>query len=95
LFNTEIINIFEDQNIYIIILDVSIKSLSIILFFFFLSIAVSNIEEIRGKVLSWKVLALIIIMSLVQSIRNGWVFLFSSFGIAIVILYLWVLQESR
>ena len=95
LFNMGIINIVVNQNIYLNILDVFIKSLSIILFFFFLIIAVSNIEEIKGKVLGWKQLTLIIIMSLIQSIRNGWVFLFSSLGIAIIILYLLVLQESR
>ncbi len=90
-----IINIFIDQNIYLSVLDVSIKSISLILFFFFLIIAVSNVEEINGKALSWKELTLIIIMSLVQSIRNGWVLLFSSLGIALIILYLFVLQESR
>lgn len=95
LFNSGIVTIFMNQNIYLDIVDISIKTISIILFFLFLSVAVGNVEEINGKIFGWKKLTILIIISLIQSIRNGWVFLFSSLGIIILILYLWLLQESR
>jgi len=84
-----------NQNLYLDIVDILIKTISIILFFLFLSVAVGNVEEINGKIFGWKKLTILIIISLIQSIRNGWVFLFSSLGIIILILYLWLLQESR
>ncbi len=95
LFNSGIVTIFMNQNLYLDIVDISIKTISIILFFLFLSVAVGNVEEINGKIFGWKKLTILIIISLIQSIRNGWVFLFSSLGIIILILYLWLLQESR
>jgi len=95
LFNSGIVTIFMNQNLYLDIVDISIKTISIILFFLFFSVAVGNVEEIKGKIFGWKKLTILIIISLIQSIRNGWVFLFSSLGIIILILYLWLLQESR
>jgi len=95
LFNSGIVTIFMNQNLYLDIVDILIKTISIILFFLFLSVAVGNVEEINGKIFDWKKLTILIIISLIQSIRNGWVFLFSSLGIIILILYLWLLQESR
>jgi len=95
LFNSGIVTIFMNQNLYLDIVDISIKTISIILFFLFFSVAVGNVEEINGKIFGWKKLTILIIISLIQSIRNGWVFLFSSLGIIILILYLWFLQESR
>ncbi len=95
LFNSGIVTIFMNQNLYLDIVDISIKTISIILFFLFLSVAVGNVEEINGKIFGWKKLTILIIISLIQSIRNGWVFLFSSLGIIILILYLWLLQESK
>lgn len=95
LFNSGIVTIFMNQNLYLDIVDILIKTISIILFFLFLSVAVGNVEEINGKIFGWKKLTILIIISLIQSIRNGWVFLFSSLGIIILILYLWLLQESR
>ena len=94
LFNAGILTFLMNQNIILDILDVSIKSISIILFFLFLCIAVGNIEEINGKVLGWKQLAVIAAISLLQSIRSGWVALISSIGVALVILYLWIIQEG-
>ena len=94
LFNAGILTFFMNQNIYLDIIDVSIKSASIILFFLFLCIAVGNIEEINGKVLGWKELIGLVLISLLQSIRNGWVLLVSSIGVALVILYLWIIQEG-
>lgn len=95
LFNSGIVTIFMNQNLYLDIVDILIKTISIILFFLFLSVAVGNVEEINGKIFGWKKLTILIVISLIQSIRNGWVFLFSSLGIIILILYLWLLQESR
>ncbi len=84
-----------NQNLFLDFVDISIKTISIILFFLFLCVAVGNVEEINGKVLGWKKLTILIIISLIQSIRNGWVFLFSSIGIIVLILYFWLVQESR
>ena len=95
LFNSGIVTLFMNQNLYLDIVDILIKTISIILFFLFLSVAVGNVEEINGKIFGWKKLTILIVISLIQSIRNGWVFLFSSLGIIILILYLWLLQESR
>ncbi len=95
LFNSGIVTIFMNQNLYLDIVDILIKTISIILFFLFLSVAVGNVEEINGKIFGWKKLTILIIISLIQSIRNGWVFLFSSLGIIILILYFWLVQESR
>lgn len=94
LFNTGIITLFENQNTFMDSLDVTIKSISIIMFFLFLCIAVGNILELNGRVLGWKEFTLLILLSILQSIKNGWVVLFTILGIAGIIVYLWAIQEG-
>jgi Na+-driven multidrug efflux pump len=93
LFNGEIIDIFMNQNEILTVIDVVLK-VSIILFFFFFSmVSIGNYRELIGKPSNWRDLLLIICISLVQTFRNPFVFLFSSIGICLILIYMYFVQE--
>ncbi|MFX0137293.1 MAG: hypothetical protein ACFFDN_26885 [Candidatus Hodarchaeota archaeon] len=93
LFNLEIITIFMNQGILWNIIDVSIKVVAILLFFLFMITSIGNYKELVGKRLDWKELILLFAFSIGQTILNPWVFLFTLFGLAIFIVYLYLVQE--
>ncbi len=75
------------------ILVILIKGGLIIAAFFFLFISYANMMELRGSVMSFKHILILIIISIVQSITYDWVFLTSAVGITIVIIYLYLIQS--
>jgi len=93
LFNLEIITIFMYQGILLNIIDISIKVLVIMLFFLFMIISIGNYKELIGKPLDWKELVLLILLSIGQTILNPWVFVFTLFVLAVIIVYLYLVQE--
>jgi cation transport ATPase len=71
-----------------------IKSLIIILFYTFVFLGIANSMELRGKPASMKIVILISLLSLFQSIRSASVFWISLAGILLMNLYFWVLQSK-
>lgn len=92
LFNLEIIIIFMYQGILLNIIDISIKVLVIMLFFLFMITSIGNYKELIGKPLDWKELVLLILLSIGQTILNPWVFIFTLFGLIVILIYLYLVQ---
>ena len=76
----------------IVILDIAIKSLSIILFFFFVVVSVGNFQELRGYVINWKYMIVLVILALIQGSTDANVFIFSLLGVAIILAYMYFIQ---
>ena len=77
---------------FIYIMDIIIKSFSVILFFFFVFILIGNFQEYRGYIITWKEMLVLSIISLVQVSTNFTIFLISTIGIIICITYFYFLQ---
>ena len=92
LFNGGIITSLMNQNEVLDIIDVGVKVSVILLFFFFMVISIGNLRELLGKPSDWKDLLLLVFLSLIQTIKNPLVFIFTSIGIIILIIYLFVVQ---
>ncbi|NVM34205.1 MAG: hypothetical protein HWN81_01335 [Candidatus Lokiarchaeota archaeon] len=92
-FNIEIISMFMNINIFWTFIDISLKVIIILLFFLFITTSIGNYKELIGKPLSWKELLLLIILSIGQTILNPVVFVFTLFGLIIILIYLYVVQE--
>ncbi|MFX1502506.1 MAG: hypothetical protein ACFFDH_16210 [Promethearchaeota archaeon] len=93
LFNIEIITIFMNQGIVWNIIDVSIKVIVVLLFFLFMITSIGNYKELVGKPLDWKELLLLIVFSIGQTILNSWVFIFTTIGLVVILIYLYLVQE--
>lgn len=94
LFNGGLIPFFNDQNFILNLIGIIIKTTTILLFFLFMVISVANYVELTGKRFDWKYLLLLFSLSLIQSFRDIWVFLFSLIGLSIIIAYLYIIQEG-
>lgn len=94
LFNGGLIPFFNDQNFVLNLIGIIIKTTTILLFFLFMVISLANYVELTGKRFDWKYLLLLFSLSLIQSFRNIWVFLFSLIGLSIIIAYLYIIQEG-
>ncbi len=94
LFNTAIISIFANINLIFDILDLSIKVVSILLFFLFMMISIGNYKEMTGKPLSWKEFLLLFILSLGQALLNYLVFILTFVGLLLILVYLYLVQEK-
>jgi hypothetical protein len=93
-FNGEIIQIYEGTNDLLIILVALFKVVLILLFFVFSIISIGNYKELSGKPLNIKDLILLCIISLLQAFRNPIVLVFTLFGLAILLVYFYISQES-
>jgi hypothetical protein len=93
LFNAEIITIFMDDAIIFTVIDISIKVVSILLFFLFIITSYGNYKELIGKPLNWKDLLIIFLISIGQTILNIWVFALTLFGLVVIFVYLFLVQE--
>jgi hypothetical protein len=74
------------------IFDVLIKSFSIILFFFFTIVALGNWMELRGYILTWKEVLIVLIISILQSSTELYVFLIVAFGVVLILTYMYFIQ---
>lgn len=93
LFNTEILSVFLNRDIFWTFIDISIKVIAILLFFLFMITSIGNYKELIGKPLSWKELLLVVLFSIGQTILNVWVFIFTLFGLVLLLIYLYIIQE--
>lgn len=94
-FNTEIIKYFMNRGIYWDILDVSIKVSLILLSFLFMMISLGNYKELTGKPVGLKEILLLVGLSLVQTMKNLYVFIFTLIGLGLLLIYLYLVQESK
>jgi hypothetical protein len=93
LFNTEILSIFMNRDIFWTSIDITIKVITILLFFLLMITSIGNYKELVGKPLNWKEMLLLVLLSIGQTILNVWVFVFTVFGLAILLIYLYIIQE--
>jgi hypothetical protein len=94
LFNTEIVTIFMKRDIYWDILDVSFKVSLILLGFLFMMISLGNFKELTGNPVNLKEILLLTGLSLSQTWKNLYVFIFTSIGLVILLFYLYLIQEK-
>ena len=92
-FNTEIITIFLNRGTFWTFIDILIKVITILLFFLFMITSIGNYKELIGKPLNWKELLLVFLFSIGQTILNVWVFIFTLFGLVLLLIYLYIIQE--
>ena len=95
LLNTELIKYFMNRGIYWDIIDVSIKVSLILLGFLFMMISLGNYKELTGKPVGLKEILLLVGLSLVQTMKNLYVFIFTLIGLGVLLIYLYLIQESK
>ena len=93
-FNTEIITYFMNRGIYWDILDVAIKVCLILFSFLFMIISIGNYKELTGKPVRSKEVLLLVGLALGQTVRNLYVFIFTLIGVVLLLIYLYLIQES-
>jgi hypothetical protein len=94
LFNAEIVTIFMDQGLFLDIIDITIKVVSILLFFLFMIISLGNYKELTGEPLKLGNIFIIFIISLLQAFRNLIVLGFTLTGLLFLLIYLYFVHEG-
>ncbi|KKL89943.1 hypothetical protein LCGC14_1909620 [marine sediment metagenome] len=56
--------------------------------------SIGNYKELIGKPVDWKGLMLLFVISLGQTLLNIWVFIFTLFGLILILIYLTLVQEK-
>lgn len=74
------------------VVDVLLRGGLIILFFFFMFVSMGNLKELRGYIMTWKEMLFLIIISLFQTITEGWALLTATLGIIIILVYFYFIQ---
>ncbi|MHA1856574.1 MAG: hypothetical protein ACTSYY_11055 [Promethearchaeota archaeon] len=77
---------------FIYVMDIIIKSFSVILFFFFTFISIGNFQEYRGYIMTWKEMLILLIITLLQVSTNFTIFLITFVGIILCITYFYFIQ---
>lgn len=80
---------------YWVVIDNIIK-VSVILFaFFFMIISLGNYKEYTGKPIKIQEILILVGFSLLQTVRNLYVFIFTLIGLVLLLFYLYLVQESQ
>jgi hypothetical protein len=79
--------------VFFTIIDIVIKVVVVLLFFIFVTTSYGNYKELIGKPLNWKDLLVIILFSIGQTILNLVVLSLTLFGLIVIIVYLFLVQE--
>jgi hypothetical protein len=90
----EIFNIFNLENDFFNIIDLTIRTSVLLLFFFFMMISLGNYKDLLGKPSNWKEIAFLFVLSLLQTMRNIYVFGFTLLGLIILLFYFYLIQDS-
>jgi hypothetical protein len=93
LFNGEIISLTFSNNLIFELVEIVIRTILILLFFLFFTISYANYRDLVGKPIGWKELLFILVLSIIQSILNVYVFLLSLIGLILILMYLYLIQE--
>ena len=94
LLNGEIITLFQGDNPFLLALDITIKVLVILIFNILIMVSLGNYKELTGKPVDFKIIGLLFFFSLIQAFRNSLVFSFTLGGLLVIVLYLYLVQES-
>ncbi len=94
LLNGEIITLFQGDNPFLLALDITIKVLVILIFNILIMVSLGNYKELTGKPVDFKIIGLLFFFSLIQAFRNSLVFSFTFGGLLIIVLYLYLVQDS-
>ena len=86
--------LIESHEIHMEIIYALINSSVIILFFFFSLISIGNYKDLTGKPVDWREIVLLIGLSLIQTIRNPLVFIFTLIGLILIVIYMYLVQEG-
>lgn len=78
----------------ITVVDVLLKSLLIIAFFFFAFVSFANYMELCGYIMDLKYIILLLVISLLQSSTELYVFLVSLGGNVLVLVYMYFIQAK-
>jgi len=92
--NGEIITLFQGDNPFLLALDITIKVLVILIFFILIMVSLGNYKELTGKPVDFKIIGLLFFFSLIQAFRNSLVFSFTLGGLLVIVLYLYLVQDS-
>ncbi|NVM19702.1 MAG: hypothetical protein HWN80_18515 [Candidatus Lokiarchaeota archaeon] len=92
--NGEFVIIFTSDELLWVSIDILLKVLTILFFYFFMMISIGNYKELTGKPIDFKMILLIFFLSLIQSFRDSTVFSFTLIGLLVIVVYLYVAQES-
>ncbi len=92
--NGEFITIFTSNDLLWVSIDIVLRVLIILFFYFFMMISIGNYKELTGKPIDFKIILLIFFLSLIQSFKNSIVFSFTLIGLLVIVVYLYVVQEN-
>jgi hypothetical protein len=92
-FNIGVVTVFMNIDLIWTIIDILIKVVVILLFFLFMIISISNYKELIGKPLNWRELSLLFLLSIGQTLLNVWVLVLTIFGLGVILIYLYIIQE--
>jgi hypothetical protein len=92
--NGEYFIIFTSDDLLWVSIDVLLKVITILFFYFFMMISIGNYKELTGKPIDLKIILLIFFLSLIQSFKNSTVFSFTLIGLLVIVVYLYVVQDS-
>jgi len=90
----QIMDLFTYQNYLFDIIEITIRVSLILLFFFFMMVSLGNYKDLLGNPSDWKEIVFLCCLSLLQTIRNIYVFSITLFGLIIIVSYLYLIQES-
>jgi len=92
--NMGIISMFIDKNPIINVIEIIVQVLVVLLFFLFMLTSTGNYKELTGKPLDWKELLLLFGFSIGQTLLNLWTFFFTIFGLILILIYFYLVQEN-
>ncbi|MHA1803394.1 MAG: hypothetical protein ACTSU4_02540 [Promethearchaeota archaeon] len=92
--NGGIITIFMEKGIIWDVIDIALKVATILSCFFFSFVTLGNFKDITGKPVNWKELLFLSGLALAQTFRSLWVFVSTLIGVVLILLYLYLTQES-
>ena len=80
---------------YWVVIDNIIKVCVILFAFFFMIISLGNYKEYTGKPIKVQEILVLVGFSLIQTVRNLYVFIFTLIGLVLLLFYLYLVQESQ
>ncbi|MHA1763847.1 MAG: hypothetical protein ACTSYC_08860 [Promethearchaeota archaeon] len=92
--NGGMITIFIEKGIIWDVIDIALKVSTILSCFFFSLISIGNFKDLTGKPVNWRELLLLSGLALAQTFRSLWVFISTLIGVILILLYLYLIQES-
>ncbi len=93
IFNSELIRPFGTEIGRLLkLIEYGFRGLLVIGFFMFALISWGNLKELRGSIIGIKEIIILMLMALLQTILNSYVFLAAVVGVTIVSIYIWLMQ---